>query len=286
MLILQKEDDVIMTLPSRSRFCRWAAVVCLAGLTQGITFAQDEEDQGDQPWNLSIATRYINRFTRFGVDISQDQPALSMEAGLAHASGWSVGAEGVYVVSTDGGYEQSSFHLGYERTLGKSLTVSGVYTYHTTRSDTLSTLAPISSTLAFGASLHVSSFTVAASYNAYFGGGTANFFQVGASTSQHVGKVTLDPEIQMSIVSQTVDVSLLPKNRGKGKGLLKQAGAATTTTTITGVGSFTVHVTVGYPLGKGFSVALTPAYMYTPTELSERTTQFIWSAALRYSADF
>jgi hypothetical protein len=279
----------LIVMLSRRNLRRWGLMICLAGLTQGVTFAQEEEDEGDQPWNVSIGTRYINRFTRFGVDISQDQPALSMEAGLAHASGWSFGAEGVYVLSTDGGYEQSSFHLGYERTLGKSLTLTGVYTYHTTRSDTLSTLAPISSSLAFGASVYIASFTVAASYNAYFGGGNANFFQVGASTSQHVGRWTLDPEMQLSFVSQTVDESLLPKNRGKGKGLLKKAGATTpttTTTTITGVGSFIVQVTAGYPLGKGLTVALTPAYMYTPTELSERASQFIWSAALRYSADF
>jgi hypothetical protein len=87
----------------------------------------------------------------------------------------------------------------------------------------------------------------------YFSGGSANFVTFGASTSIPVGSLTLDPGLQMSFVSHTVDVSLLPKNRGKGK---------------------------------GFSLSVTPAYAYSPTDLAVRTSQFLWSAAISYSADF
>jgi pantoate kinase len=119
----------------------------------------------------------------------------------------------------------------------------------------------------------------------YFSGGSANFVTFGASTSVQVGSLTLDPGLQMSFVSQTVDVSLLPKNRGKGKGLVKQQGTPTTTT-ITGLSNFSVQVTASYPFGKGFALSVTPAYAYSPTDLAARTSQFLWSAAISYSADF
>jgi hypothetical protein len=268
---------------------RLGIVVVIVGLTHGVLFAQEEEDEKDQPWNVSLATHYLSRFTRLGVDLSQDQPALTVEAGLTHASGISFSADAVSALGTNGGYEQSSFHLGYARSLGELVTLSGVYTYHSYTNDTLSTLASLSSTMTLGASVHVSRVTLSVAYNMYFSGGSANFFTVGASTSQNVGSLTIDPEIQMSFVSQTVEESLLPKNRGKGKGQGQGQGkqqATPTTTTITGLSELTVQVTAGYPLGKGFSLSVTPAYVYSPTDLAVRTSQFMWSAALSYSADF
>lgn len=268
----------------------WGLILCVAGLAQGELIAQDDEDEEEHPWNVSIATRYQNRFTRLGVDLSQDQPALTMEGGLTHASGLSFGADAVVVFGSNGGYEQSSFRLGYERAITKIVSIAGMYTYHAFSSDTLSTLAGLSSEVTLGASIHVAPFVVSAFYNAYFGGGTANFITVGASSSHPVGRLTLDPELQMSFVSQTVDVSLLPQNRGngkgQGKGLAKQQSASTTTTTITGLSNLTVQVTAGYPLGKGFVISLTPAYVYSPTDLAARTSQFLFSAAVTYSMDF
>lgn len=60
---------------------RWGLILCVAGVTHAELFAQDDEDEEEQPWNVSVATRYQNRFTRLGVDLSQDQPALTMEGG-------------------------------------------------------------------------------------------------------------------------------------------------------------------------------------------------------------
>jgi hypothetical protein len=278
-------DNNQHTMTSLRKLIRLGLVLFFVGGTHGVLHAQEDEDEGEQPWNVTVATHYLSRFTRLGVDLSQDQPAFTLEGSLAHSSGFNVGADVVSALGSNGGYEQTSYHLGYARSLGAIVRISGVYTYHDYKNDTLSTLASLSNTMTLEASVHWSWVNLSATYNIYFGGGSANFVTIGASTSLHSGSLTLDPELQMSFVSQRVDVSLLPKNRGKGKGQGRQQGSSTTTT-ITGLSSLSVQVTAGYPLGKGFSLSVTPAYVYSPTDLAARPSQLVWSAAISYSADF
>jgi hypothetical protein len=252
-------------------------------------YAQEEEDveevEEEQPWNFSLGTRFMNRYTRFGVDLDQDQPALSFEGGINHASGFSFGAEAINGLGTSGGYQQSLFHVGYKQPIGKVVTLSGVFTYHSYKSDTLSVLAGLSSTITLGGTFNINQILVSVSYDLFFGGGSANYFSAGVSTSCQIGSLALEPSINTIFVSQTVDVSLLPKNRGQGKGVVKKQGT-TTTTTITGLSNLTISVAFYYSLGKGFTVSFTPMYDYSPTDLAVRTSQFLWSGGMSYSIDF
>ncbi|MCX6120728.1 MAG: hypothetical protein NTX44_03830 [Ignavibacteriales bacterium] len=269
-------------------FLRWWIVVGLlvTSSSNPLQAQEEEEVEEEQPWNVSLGTRFMNRYTRFGVDLDQDQPALSFEGGIYHTNGFSFGAEAISGFGTNGGYQQSLFHVGYKQPIGKVVTLFGVFTYHAYKSDTLNVLAGLSSTLTLGGTFNINQFLVSVSYDLFFGGGSANYVSAGVSTSCRIGSLALEPSINTIFVSQTVDVSLLPKNRGQGKGAVKKQGTTTTTTTITGLSNLTISVAFNYPLGKGFTVSFTPVYDYSPTDLAVRTSQFLWSGGLSYSIDF
>ena len=259
--------------------------VLLIGFT-GLSVAQDQEEEDqEQSWNLSLGPKYLSRFTGFGIDLSQDEPAVALEAGLQHVNGLSFGAEAIGRTGENAGYQQSTFHVGYGRPVTKALKLSGVYTYYAYKSDTVNALADISNSLTLGATLDVKRFLVSASYNLFFGAASANYFLVGLSTSARVWNMTIQPALQVSFGSQTVDVSLLPKNRGKGEGAQKKIGGATTET-ITGLSSLSFVVAFSQPVGQGFTLTLSPAYEYSPTDLGARSSQFLWTAGLEYSTDF
>ncbi len=272
-----------------------ACWVFLAGLVIALAPAkahsQEKEEPSDededQSWSASAGAKYLSRFTTYGIDLSQNRSAVALEAELGHEIGLSFGAEAYSMLGTDGGYQQSSFHIGYERSVSEAVTLSGVYTYHNYKNDSLNVLAGISSTLTLGGSLKLKGVAIGASYSIFFGGGSADYLETSISTSRQIGKLAIAPALQASFASQTVDQRLLPKNRGKGLGRKNQQGAGSAlTTTITGLSNLSILVPFSYPLGKGFTASLTPSYVYSPTELAATKSQFVWTAGIGYSVDF
>jgi hypothetical protein len=124
-----------------------------------------------------------------------------------------------------------------------------------------------------------------ASYTSFFGGGTANYIAAGASINAKTGQLTLEPSIQLCFASQTVSDSLLPKNRGKGKGDKNGTGGALTTT-IAGMSNLTISAALHYPLGKGFTASVVPSYVYSPTDLAISKNQFVLTIGLEHSINF
>jgi hypothetical protein len=246
---------------------------------------KDGDDEQEQVWNISSAVRYDSRYTRYGVDLSEDQPALSIESEISHFFGFSAGFEAFTMMGTNGGYEHSSFHGGYQYPFNAFFSFAGTYTYNSYKTDTTSVLAGISNTISLIGTFTVSGYHLFGSYTLFFGGGTANYISAGATTIYEIGRLTLEPSIQFCFASQTVSDSLLPKNRGKAKG--HQNGTATVlTTTITGVSNFSIGIAFRYPLGQGFVASVKPSYVYSPTDLSARTNQLILAIALEHSFDF
>ena len=241
-----------------------------------------EEDEEAQNWNASVAAKYLSRYTSYGVDLSEDQPALLFEGYIFHSSGLNVGASVISAVGSHSGYQQSSFHLGYIRNVGKVLTISAAYKFHSYKDDTLNVLARIPNSLTLAGVAHVGKINLGGSYNLYFGDGSANFVAFTASTTRECGRLSVEPEVEASFASQTVDASVLPKNRGQAK---KQSGG-TTTSTVTGLTGLSVQMNLSYPLGRGLSLLFIPVYVYSPSDLSARSSQFLWYAGLTYSVDF
>ena len=146
-------------------------------------------------------------------------------------------------------------------------------------------LSGIVNELSIGGSLEVSKFLFSFTYNAYFGGGTADYLTMGVLANYNIGELTLEPSVQLSFASQTVDETLLPKNRGKGKGN-KQGVTSTVTTTITGLSNLSIALAFRHPLGKGFVTSVTPSYVYSPTDLAASASQYILTVGLEHSIDF
>jgi hypothetical protein len=246
---------------------------------------KDSVDEQDQPWNVSSGAQYYSRYTSYGIDLSEDRPAFSLESEISHHSGISAGVEAFAITGTDDGYENSSFHLGYEYPIDTSISIKGTYTYHSYKTDTLSVLAGISNTLTLGGTCKVSKILFSASYNLFFGSATANYVTAGVSVNSDIGLLTLEPSIQLTYASQTVNQSLLPKNRGKGKGDTKGT-TSNLTTTITGLSNLNISMAFHYPLGSGFVASAMPSYVYSPTDLAFTTNQFIVTLGLEHSIDF
>ncbi len=269
-------------------------LLLLAPVNRSLSQEENEGDDAEEPWNLSANASYLSRYTSFGVDLSEDEPAILLEATLAHASGVNCGVEALGRTGGNSGYQQASLHLGYERDLTKVVKLSGIYTYYTYSSDTISVLAGISNSLAFNGTLNFAPVTIAFGYSLFFGNASANFFSGSLSAAWQIGKLSIAPSVQGCVASQSVNIALLPKNRGKGmgngQGQGKKAGGVTdavsTSESITGLSSLSVELGLTYPLGKGFSCSLTPAYQYSPTDLGARSSQFIVTAGLGYSLDF
>jgi hypothetical protein len=131
----------------------------------------------------------------------------------------------------------------------------------------------------------VNGFHFFVSYITFFEGGTANYVATGASTNYEIGQLTLEPSVELCFASQTVNDSLLPKNRGKGKGN-KNGIASTLTTTITGMSNLSICMAFRYPLGKDFVISAKPSYVYSPTDLAVSTNQFILIIGLEHSIGF
>lgn len=262
-------------------------IVLMILSTIDFLYSQEKEgdDEQEQLWSVSSGAHYYSRYTRYGVDLSEDRSAFSFDSEISHQSGLSAGFEVFALNGTDGGYEHSSFHAGYEYPLSTSIKFTGRYTYYSYKTDTLSVLAGILNELSIGGSLEVSRFLFSVTYNAYFGGGTADYLTTGALANYKIGELTLEPSVQLSFASQTVNQSLLPKNRGKGKGNIKGT-TSTLTTTITGLSNLSISFAFRHPLGHGFATSVMPSYVYSPTDLAASASQFILIIGLEHSIDF
>jgi hypothetical protein len=245
----------------------------------------DDNDAPEQVWNISSGVHSYSRYTRYGADLSEDQPAFSIGSDINHESGLSAGFEAFALTGSNGGYEHSAFHAGYEYPMTPFISFAGQYTYSSYKTDTMSVLAGISNTVSLGGTIKMSGSILSASYIAFFGTGSAHYIATGASTNFKIGELTGEPSIHLCFASQTVNDSLLPKNRGKGKGN-KNGTASTLTTTITGMSNLSIDIAFRYPLGKGFVASIKPSYVYSPTDLAVSANQFILTIGLEHSVDF
>ena len=243
--------------------------------------AQEEDEQEELPWTFDAGAGYTSKFTKHGVDLGQDQAALPFGCGISHRSGFGLTGQAVNILGSDGGIQQSSVALEYDRSLSDLLSVSFELTHHFYQSDTLNALSGLSNSFSTSVDFDFESVSISLFYDLYLGGGGANYFGVSASGYFALGNLVAVPLVQVGFVSQEVQGSFLKSNRGRPK-----AQIGTVAQTITGMSNTSVLLALSYPLGQGFSVSFTPSFVYSPSELSTRSSQFIWSTGIRYSRDF
>jgi hypothetical protein len=125
-----------------------ATFLILASTTY-LLYSQEKEntDEEKQLWNASSGVHYYSRYTCYGVDLSEDQPAFSFNSEISHESGVSAGIEVFALTGTNGGYDHSAIHIGYEHLFSSIIKLAGTYTYQSYATDTMTILAGMSNDL-------------------------------------------------------------------------------------------------------------------------------------------
>jgi hypothetical protein len=250
-------------------------------------YSQENEnnDESKPLLSVSVGSQYYSRFTRYGVDLSEDRSDFSFGSKVSQECGLNAGFDVFTVAGANGGYDHSAFQLGYEYSLNPKIKFMGAYTYYSYATDTMSVLAGIANEVVLGGAFEVDSIHFSVSYTTLFGGGTANFIATNASTIYELGRIILEPSIQLCFASQTVNESLLPKNWGQAK-KINNGTISSPTVTITGLSNFSISLAFRYALGNIFTVSVVPSYVYSPTDLAISANQFILTIVLVHSLDF
>lgn len=257
-------------------------------VTTGTSFAQDEEPAN--PWNISVGSRYMNRYTNYGLDLSQDRAALGYDLTVAHENGFSLSAGTVQTLGTGSALQQWSVGLGYEWRVSESFLLSGEYTHYAYADDSVNVLAALSNGVSFSAELSLDVVDVGFSYDTFLGTNSASYFSLDLSSFHQFSNITILPFAQITFMSQSVENRFLKTNKtgmGKGGPPSNSTTSTSSVTTVTGLSNFSVHLVLIYPIVDRLSISFHPSYQYSPkAEVAARTSQFIWSAGLRYSFDF
>lgn len=251
----------------------------------GISFAQDEELA--TPWNISVGSRYMNRYTNYGLDLSNDRSAVGYDLALGHEKGFSVSSGAVQTLGAGGAFQQWHVGLGYEWQVSESFMISGEYTHYAYSDDSVNVLASLSNEVSFSAELSLDVVDVGFSYDTFLGSNSASYFSLDLSSFHQLGGISIVPLAQMTVMSQSVADRFLKGNKtGMGKGG-PSSSSTTSVTTVAGLSNFSLHLILIYPIIEHLSISFHPSYQYSPkVEVAARTSQFVWSAGLRYSFDF
>jgi hypothetical protein len=263
-------------------FMRTWFIIAASLLTTFPSFAQtDDEEEGG--WKFSTGVRYMNRFTRYGIDLSASQPAIAPTMGLRHKSGLSAGLEGIFGAGSETGLQRWSASLGYEHEFAEWIAASVEYTRLRYTNDTLNVLAGLSNAISISADVDFDDITISANFDSYLGSLGATYFGIDVSGLYEFGDVFIVPLAQVTFVSQTVSLSRLT-TPGRGKHAPANGGGAVSTATLTGLSSASIHAVLLYPVTSSLRATFHSALLYTPQqEISTTSLQIIWSIGVRYS---
>jgi len=249
--------------------------------------AQDDEPP-TPPWNFSVAARYMNLYTNYGLDLSKDKPALGYDVAISHESGLSVQTSAIQTIGTGGELQQWFLGLGYEWQANEWLTFSGEYNHYTYTNDSVNVLAALSDALSFSAEFSLGIVDLGVSYDTFLGSNNASYYGIDISGFYQIENISIVPFTQITFISQQVENRFLKGGKnGNGKTNTITTSSVRSVSTLTGISCFSMDVLVIYPLSSNLSFSFHPSYQYTPkSELSLRASQFVWSAGLRYTFDF
>ncbi|HWP81944.1 MAG TPA: TorF family putative porin [Bacteroidota bacterium] len=246
-------------------------------------FASAQVDDKDAPWSASAGLRFMNRYTSYGVDLSNDQPALAPSFALDHDGGFNAGFESIVTMGSNGGLQRWSISAGYELSVSNVLSLSADFTHYRYQNDTANVLAGLSNSISLSADMEFEVVSLSANVHQYLGDLGATYFGFDASGFVEFGDLMIVPLAQITFVSQEVSIS-----RTKPGGMGRKSGpTSSSTVTLTGISSMSLHAIAVYPLAEGLSITIHPAIVYSPkAEVSTRSTQFAFSLGARYSFPF
>lgn len=238
--------------------------------------AQDEEPSRE--WDLSVAGRYHSLYTNYGLDLSNDRSALGYEFGVTHLSGFSTTVNAIQTLGAGGQLQQWSLGIGYDWQASEWVVLSAEYTHYEYSNDSVNVLAGLSNGLSFSLELSLGDVDLGFSYDTFLGSNSASYYGMDLSGYYKFKDLMIVPLAQVTFMAQEIQNSLLnPGKKGSSSG-------TTTTSTVTGLSSFSIHLVLVYPLLEQLSLSAHPSFLYSPkAEVSSRASQFVWSVGFRFS---
>jgi len=237
---------------------------------------------GDPAFNFAVGTKYYSRFTAYGINLSGDNPAWGLNAGLEHSSGLYGDIYYIRSIQSSNDEQQVALDMGYQLEFSPRFLMYAELTHYQYSSDTLHAFAQFSNSFSLNANFDLSIIDIGLSFDRFFGGSGATYFSVDISTFQHLGPLYLLPMMQVVFMSQTVEERYLDKGKGK-----KKDDENLVTTTLTGLSSTILTVVTILPVVENLNITLVPSLIfYHQSELSVDSVQFIWNAGIRYRIYF
>ena len=234
-------------------------------------------------FDLSLKAAYLSRFTAYGIDLADKNPAWRISSAISHSSGFYGNAQLTRPVSSIYDAQQVTIVIGYEREFSYFLALSAQLSHFFYSSDTVNILSQFPNLISLMADMNLTVIDLGLSYDHYPGENGATYFSIDISKFFDMGHVYIMPFIQVVFISQTVEERHLVKGKSRKKGNI----STVTTTGLSGLVNSSITIVTVYPVFKNISLSFTPSFLLShQDELSEQTAQFIWNAGIRYKFKF
>ncbi len=283
-------------IAATSKIFRYALVASILLIAARVNVCAQQEGEGDEEssWTVSALGQYANKDNSRGVDMSNDLAMFQYGVRVEHSSGVSLDVGAANLLGSGGGFERWGITLGYTYTATSWMVLTGELSQFKYQDDSLNAIANLTNSFGLGVIFPTKIVNIGLSYNSYFGGGSASYYGLNLDRTFQKQDFTINPSINCSFISQTIDqkrlVSYKKNAKAAGKGSGKGGGtmgvATSTSVTVTGLSGITLAVGLSYDLGSGFTVTARPTYVYSPkAELAANTSALLWSVGLTYSKD-
>jgi hypothetical protein len=282
------ENGLIPIWSSLSLWILFASIVVVTPTT--LRAQEDTTDEQGTSWTASAHSQYQNKDISRGVDLSNDLALLLYGVRLEHTTGFSLELTGASLLGSGGGFDRWSVALGYTHSIFSWLIFSAEYSNFKYSDDSLNALANLTNSFSVGMTFPTKVVNVGLSYSSYFGGGSASYYGLSFDQTFQKDKLTINPSLNFSFISQTIDQKRLAsykKMLKSGRVVGRSSTPTSTSVAVSGMSGITLSCAMSYELGGGFTANLQPTYVYSPkAELAANTSTFLWAIGLTYSKEF
>lgn len=241
----------------------------------------DEADEPEPDWNISAAFRFQNRRLQNGLDVNAQRASHNTNVSLSHSSGFTASFDMTRLVNPNE-LSNYGFGLDYVYSMSDHFDIGATLNQTKYANDTISAFAGSNSNLSIYLDYITKIGTFDLSYDRYFGTDNIQFLSLSYIDSYRWGDFRLQPNLSISAGEFTIPESRLAKALAK-----KNAKPIPTNKNKFGITSIVLMVKLKYDLGKGFGLALAPAYNIAKDETGKKFVGEVTSyLSIGYNYDF
>ncbi len=253
----------------------------------------DDEDEVDTKWLARAKASITSRRTKQGADVSKDKSSFGTSFGLSYDPsekiGFAVGAGTNNTLRETPSFQGWWWNVGVTYTPIDWLSIAVGYNRDIYSGDPDNIFGDLTNTFTGSIDTDFDLYGFSASFTVLPGDQTttARYFGVGAFMHFSIGKFTISPALDVSLVSQQVKneriAKLLELTNNPNPKLNKKLY-----TQVEGLSSVNFAVNMQYKIFDGFKVSFSPSFLYTPkTDIySVRSAQIILTAGIQYAFSF